>query len=126
MLTVLYSFSEVLETLITLALVKRDKDTREFFVHRLVQAQFIDFMVFKDRQRAFWNAARLLLNVFPHSGGRLGQLYAHWGRCRLYLQHVLTLASHYRESNKAQFSNTEHEQLRASQPFCRLLAYCCR
>ncbi|KAI1123554.1 hypothetical protein F5Y10DRAFT_285934 [Nemania abortiva] len=114
-----FSFSEVLETLMTMALVKRDKDTREFFVHRLVQAQFIDFMTPTDRQRAFWNVADLLYNVFPRSGGRLGQLYAQWGRCRLYLQHVLTLANHYRESNKPNIDNGR-QRLKANQSFCRV------
>jgi hypothetical protein len=126
MLTLLFSFSEVLETLLSLSLVKRDKETREFFVHRLVQSQFIDFMTFEDSQRSFWNAAHLLLNVFPHSGGRFGQLYVHWDRCRLYLQHVLTLARHYKDSHNSTSNKADQKKLRASQPFCWLLAYCCR
>ena len=89
-------------------------------MHRLVQTQFRYFIEGEGRQRAFWDAASLLLEVFPHSGGRLGQLYAQWAQCRLYLQHVLTLAKHYKEQR------TGTEGLRANQAFCWLLAYCSR
>ncbi|KAI1154881.1 hypothetical protein F4825DRAFT_471142 [Nemania diffusa] len=69
------SFSEVLENLTALALVKRDEHTKEFSIHRLIQARFIDFMSTSGRQQAFWNATQLVFNAFPRSGGRMGQLY---------------------------------------------------
>ena len=74
----------------------------------------------EGRQQAFWDAASLLLEAFPHSGGRLGQLYAQWPQCTLYLQHVLTLAKHYKEQKSSA------EGVQANQAFCWLLAYCSR
>ncbi|KAI0113745.1 P-loop containing nucleoside triphosphate hydrolase protein [Nemania sp. FL0031] len=108
------SFSVVLENLTALALIKSDKQKRELSVHRVVQAQFINFMSASGNQQAFWNATKLLFNVFPRSGGRMGQLYVHWDRCRLYLQHVLALAGHYKESNKTTNDNARDKRLKAN------------
>ena len=60
-----YSFSEAIEPLLTLALVKRDRDARVFPRHRMVQIQFRISLTREERQQAFENAVQLVYHAFP-------------------------------------------------------------
>lgn len=60
-----FDFSDEMETLMTLALVKRNKECRAVSIHRLVQEPFKDFMSPSDRQRSFNDATLLLSAAFP-------------------------------------------------------------
>ena len=72
------SLSEVLDTLLTSALVKRDRITRKLSLHRLVQAQFKYYISPQDRQMAFDNVTQLLCGSFPRTEPKKGQLYDRW------------------------------------------------
>ncbi|MCJ1385774.1 hypothetical protein MMC17_008898 [Xylographa soralifera] len=113
-------FSEVLEDLLVLALVKRDKETRTLSVHRLVQMQFKYFMGPTDQQQAFYNTTLLLANAFPKDDSIKGQLYDRWEQCRLYLQHVLSL------KNICKGDQLATEGIKPNPEFCELLNSCAR
>jgi hypothetical protein len=115
-----HSLSEVLETLLVLALLRRDTETRTLSLHRLVQTQFRYFLTAQDRQRGFENAAHLLYQAFPNSNAYEGQLYARWTHCQLYMQHVLSLRDNYMRESKGS------EALRPTLEFCLLLKSCAR
>ena len=119
-LTPQISFSEVLENLITLALVKRHKESRAFSIHRLVQAQFGYYMAARDRQRAFEDSTKLLFAAFPGTDGTTGQLYDRWAQCRLFLQHVFSLMENYKKESAGS------EGLQPIPQFCGLLCACAR
>ncbi|KAH8710019.1 hypothetical protein GQ44DRAFT_752583 [Phaeosphaeriaceae sp. PMI808] len=104
--------SEVLETLLALALIKRDNGTRTLSLHRLVQIQFKYFLTTQDRQKGFENAAHLLYRAFPSSNAYEGQLYARWTRCQVYIQHALSLRDNYAKESKSS------EPLRPTLEFC--------
>jgi hypothetical protein len=91
-------FSEVLDDLLTLALIKREKNSRQLSLHRLVQAQFKYHLSPSSRQQAFENTVQLLCTVFPHANAKKGQLYDEWAECQLYFQHVWNLKNNYKES----------------------------
>lgn len=93
-------FSEAIETLLTLALVKRDKASRTFSLHRLVQTSFKYFMTPEQRQRSFDGAVILISNAFPRRDSEVAQLYQMWDRCAVLLQHVLSLKYCFREEAK--------------------------
>jgi tetratricopeptide (TPR) repeat protein len=112
-------FFEALETLISLALVKRNKQTRTLSLHRLVQTQFRYYLKLEDRQRAFENATLLVWAAFP-SLPLGGQLYQYWEQCRLYLQHILALKDNYKRESVGPNS------LKPIREFCKLLSNCAR
>ena len=89
------SMSEVLETLLTSAVIKREKDSRTISVHRLVQTQYMFHISAAERLQALSAAADLLWAAFPSADGNRGQLYDRWEQCHLYLQHVLSLRDKY-------------------------------
>ncbi|KAI1352908.1 Tetratricopeptide-like helical [Xylaria sp. FL0043] len=80
-------FSEAIENLLTLALIKRDKSSRTFSLHRLVQTSFKYFMGFEKRQIGFSDATILVSRAFPRRDSN----------CALYLQHVISLKDCFRE-----------------------------
>ncbi|KAI1418796.1 NB-ARC and TPR domain protein [Xylaria sp. FL1777] len=92
-------FSEAIEDLLTLALIKRDKSSRTFSLHRLVQTSFKHFMGFEKRQIAFNDATVLVSKAFPRRDSNVAQLYLMWDRCALYLQHVISLKDCFREEH---------------------------
>ncbi|EEP78975.1 predicted protein [Uncinocarpus reesii 1704] len=92
-----FDFSDEMETLMTLALVKRNKEQRAFSVHRLVQTSFKYFLSFEDRQKSFNNAALLVSAAFPRKDSEFAQMYHAWKQCSLYLPHVLSLRDGFRE-----------------------------
>ena len=107
-----FDFSDEMETLMTLALVKRDKEHRAFSVHRLVQTSFKHFMGPEDRQKSFNDATMLVSAAFPRKDAEFAQMYHRWKFCALYLPHVLSLRDSFREEEK---SNSE---------FSALMLYC--
>ncbi|MCJ1309172.1 hypothetical protein MMC25_002828 [Agyrium rufum] len=90
--------SDVIDDLLTLALIKRDKETRTLSLHRLVQTQFCYYVSALDNQKAFEETICLLYEAFPQSDAKQGQLYDRWAQCQLYLQHVLSLKNKYKEA----------------------------
>lgn len=115
-------FSEAIEPLLTLALVKRDRDDRVFSCHRMVQIQFRYFLSLDERQEAFENATALLYRTFPKQsdGTNQNQLYQEWTQCNRFLQHVLRLVDKFKEERK------DTKEFKASWLFCELLKDCQR
>ncbi|KAF4997491.1 hypothetical protein FGRMN_3855 [Fusarium graminum] len=108
---------ETLEPLHTLALVKRDKDTKTLTLHRLVQTQYIFFMKGTERQEAFNAAVRLMFHAFPRGQG---QLYDKWERCQMNLEHILILKRHYKKERN------DPIPIKPTMEFCWLLGDCAR
>ncbi|KAI1122604.1 NB-ARC and TPR domain protein [Nemania abortiva] len=92
-----FSFSEEIENLLTLALIKRDKEKRAFSIHRLVQTSFKHFMTIEQRQQMFNDATVLVAHAFPRKDSDSAQLYQKWKSCSLYLPQVLSLRDSFRE-----------------------------
>ncbi len=95
------SFSEVMENLLALALIKRDRGNRTLSLHRLVQTSFKYSMTPEDRQKSFNDASKLVSAAFPRRDTNVTQLYLVWERCGLWLKHVLCLKDCFREEKKA-------------------------
>lgn len=115
-----YRFSEIQETLIELALVKRDKISRTFSLHRLVQTQFKFYISTELRQQAFKDTSKLLSYAFPQRDAKKGQYYDRWAECRKYLQHVLYLKECYVRDQG------EKDRLEPNTEFCWVLVNCGR
>ncbi|OTA54814.1 Tetratricopeptide-like helical [Hypoxylon sp. EC38] len=115
-----FHFSEAIENLLTLALIKRDRVSRTFSLHRLVQTSFKYFMTPEQRQQAFNNATILVSKAFPRRDSNIAQLYLMWDRCALYLQHVISLKDCFREEKKA------NPKFVALQTYCDLNNACQR
>ncbi|KID93400.1 NB-ARC and TPR domain protein, partial [Metarhizium majus ARSEF 297] len=96
-----FDFSDEIESLMTLALVKRNKNQRTFSIHRLVQKSFKHFMGSEDRQKSFNDATLLVSAAFPRKDAEFAQMYHSWKQCSLYLPHVLSLRDSYREEKEA-------------------------
>jgi len=85
-----------MEDLLSLALIKRDRHTRTFSIHRLIQTHFLRFMTPENRQKSFCDASVLMYNVFPKKpDNNKAMLYDVWDQCRLWLQHVLQLKNSF-------------------------------
>jgi hypothetical protein len=96
-----FDFSDEMETLMTLALVKRNKEQRAFSIHRLVQASFKHFMSPETRQKSFNDATLLVSAAFPRKDAEMAQMYHFWKTCSLYLPHVFSLRDSFREEKEA-------------------------
>jgi len=96
------SFADAIESLLTLALIKRDSLSRTFSLHRLVQAAFKYSMKPEQRQMAFNDATVLAHNVFPRreSNPLTADLYQFWDLCAEYLRHVISLKDFFQEEKK--------------------------
>ncbi|KAI0100214.1 NB-ARC and TPR domain protein [Nemania sp. FL0031] len=95
-----FDFSDEMEILMTLALVKRNKEKRAFSVHRLVQSTFKDFMTPEAQQQRFNDATLLVSAAFPRKDAEFAQMYNMWERCSIYLPHVLSLRDSFRQASK--------------------------
>lgn len=95
-----FSLAAVLRKLLTVALIKRDRDTRTITIHRMVQTQLKQYLSQHDRQRSFNNTVMLLYKAFPTEDLSTGQLYDRWTLCNQYLQHVLNLGGCFSEEIK--------------------------
>ncbi|KAF2259245.1 NB-ARC and TPR domain protein [Lojkania enalia] len=115
-----FRFSEAIEDLLTLALIKRDRISRTFSLHRLVQTSFKYFLTPKQRQEAFGNATVLVSRAFPRRDSNIAQLYLMWDRCVLYVQHVISLKDCFREEKK------NNPEFRGLQTYCDLNNACQR
>lgn len=102
----------------TLALINRDRETRIFTIHRIVQTQFKYFVSLEQKQKSFDDATHLLYNLFPKENETSGQLYDLWKVCNQFLPHVLYLKDCFNEEKQASKS------FKASWKFCELLANC--
>jgi hypothetical protein len=114
------SFSEVLRKLLSLALVKRERNTRTITIHRMVQTQFKQFLGHLDRQRCFNNAVILLYGAFPSEDLATGQMYDRWQLCNQYVQHVLNIKDCFAEEARASKS------FKAPWELCKLFSSCQR
>jgi len=115
-----FDFSDEMETLMTLALVKRNKEQRAFSIHRLVQTSFKHFLSPEDRQKSFNDATILVSAGFPRKDPEFAQMYHLWKLCSLYLPHVLSLRDSFREEKKA------NSKFSALMPYCSLNNACQR
>ncbi|PNP48425.1 hypothetical protein TGAMA5MH_00463 [Trichoderma gamsii] len=115
-------FSEAMEPLLTLALMKWDQDARIISCHRMVQTQFRSFLSPEERQQAFDNAVVLVYNAFPKQSDATNknQFYHQWTQCNRCLQHVLCLKDNFKEERK------HSKSFKASSLFCELLKDCQR
>lgn len=109
------ALSNLIDELLTLALIKREKSARILSLHRLMQQQFRHFSSPADNQRFFYYTTCLLFEAFPQSDAKKGQLYDRWTECQRYLQHVLNLKNQYKEAA------TSTQPLVPSLKFCMLL-----
>ncbi|OAQ95981.1 hypothetical protein LLEC1_02850 [Akanthomyces lecanii] len=114
------SFSTALGKLITLALVRRNRNTKMVSIHRMVQTQFKHFLSLEERQNSFNDAVALVSKVFPREEVAQGQLYGVWDTCNKYLQHVLSLRDCFTEERTLSMS------FQATEQFCDLLIQCQR
>lgn len=99
------------------ALIRRDKETKKFSIHRLVQSQFRYFLsatTTAGNQEAFDNTTKLLYERFLKVD-KHGQLFDHVYICQLYSQHVSCLKNHFKAA-----LNT-NEAFRSTPLFCKLL-----
>lgn len=115
-----FDFSDEMDTLMTLALVKRNKEQRAFSIHRLVQSSFKHFMGPADRQKSFNDATLLVSAAFPRKDAEFAQMYQMWKPCSLYLPHVLSLRDSFREEKEA------NAKFSALVLYCRLNNACQR
>ncbi|KAL3952370.1 hypothetical protein ACCO45_012313 [Purpureocillium lilacinum] len=115
-----FSLSAAIRKLITLALVKKNRNTKVLSVHRMVQTQFKHFLSVEERQKNFNDTVALVYNVFPREDVAKGQLYDAWETCNKYLQHVLNLRDCFTEEK------TLSASFRATGQFCDLLIQCQR
>ncbi len=111
-----FSYADAVGTLLTLALVKRDKVTKDLSLHRLVQSQFRYNLPLVKLQKTFDDASQLLDVAFPRRPKQSHQMHVVWSTCALYLQHVLSVMEIYNEESP----------LKPSQDFCQLLIKCAR
>ncbi|KAE8443356.1 hypothetical protein EG329_001914 [Mollisiaceae sp. DMI_Dod_QoI] len=92
-----HEFSEALENLLSLALIRRNIGTRSISIHRLVQTSYKQFQGEAEYQEAFANATALLRLAFPSKKTDSDQMYSVWDQCERYVAHVLQLLSNYKE-----------------------------
>jgi hypothetical protein len=93
----LLRFSEALESLLSLALIKRDIRTRAISIHSLVQTEYKKFQGEIEYQEAFNNATALLSLAFPSKKRDSDQMYSVWDQCQKYIANVLSLLGNYKE-----------------------------
>lgn len=115
-----FRFSEAIENLLTTALIKRDKVSRAFSLHRLVQTSFKYFMTPEERQQAFNDATVPVSQAFPRRDVNTANLWLMWEQCALYLQHVISLRDNWREEKKS------NPKFFALQTYCDLNNACQR
>jgi hypothetical protein len=93
---IIYRFGEAVQVLLNAALIRHSYATGVYSTHRLLQEVFRDWLPKENLIACFKAASALLLQVFPkHSKGL--SLRNEWSICKLYVQHVLMLATRYDE-----------------------------
>ncbi|KAI0099689.1 Tetratricopeptide-like helical [Nemania sp. FL0031] len=91
------AFSEAIEKLVTLALIKIDKESRTLSLDRLVQTSVKNFLGIAGRETSFNDAVVVVSQAFPRRDSDVAQLYLMWERCSVYLPHVLSLKDCFRD-----------------------------
>ncbi|KAK3379097.1 hypothetical protein B0T24DRAFT_610704 [Lasiosphaeria ovina] len=114
------SLSKAIEELQIIALIRRDRDTRQLAVHRLIQTHFRQFMSENERQAAFARASALLYAAFPRRDATKAQMFDVWERCSLWVQHVIALKDGFKQERK------RLPTFRGCREFCELLVTCQR
>lgn len=114
------SFSETVESLLVVSLIKRNRDTRVFSAHRMVQTQFRYFLDENELHSIFDDAVTLVYHCFPSPHDEKSQLYDHWTQCNALLQHFVFLQDCFQEFYAAASS------FKATWKFCGLLVQCQR
>ncbi|KAK1826926.1 NB-ARC [Podospora conica] len=114
-----FSFSEATEPLLEVGFMKRDKDSRVFSCHRMVQTQFRFFLPLEERQKAFDNAVAFVFRAFPKCASNVhsDQLYHHWDQCDRCIQQALSLKDNFKQ-------DPELRKNFRSSTFCELLREC--
>ncbi|KAI7781720.1 hypothetical protein LA080_014486 [Diaporthe eres] len=115
-----FSFSETVESLLVVSLIKRNRDTRVFSIHRMVQTQFRYFLDAEELQSSFDDTVTLVYHCFPRQNDEKTQLYDQWTQCNALLQHVIFLKDCFQECHAAATS------FKATWEFCDLLVQCQR
>ncbi|KAI0545208.1 pfs domain-containing protein [Xylaria curta] len=116
-----FSFYETVEGLLEVSLIKRNRDTRAFSIHRMIQTQFRYFLKQSQLQRSFEDAVYLIYQRFPKMGkDDKGQLYDQWAQCNALLQHVIYLKDCFKACRSSE------KNFKASLEFCELLTECQR
>ncbi|KAJ8131316.1 hypothetical protein O1611_g2307 [Lasiodiplodia mahajangana] len=115
-----FGFSEVIERLLDASLIKRNRTTRAFSIHRMVQIQFIYLLDQSQLQRRFEDAVSIIYQQFPRMTDENGQLYAEWTQCNALLQHVISLKESFRACHNS------NKNFKAPLQFCELLKDCQR
>ncbi|EKJ79604.1 hypothetical protein FPSE_00289 [Fusarium pseudograminearum CS3096] len=115
-----FSFSETIEDLLETSLIKRNRNTRAFSIHRMVQTQFRYFLKPSELFDSFEDAVKLVYHQYPKMGEKKGQLYDEWSRCDALLQHVISLKDCFREIRNSD------KKFKAIWEFCELLRECQR
>ncbi|KAK4206659.1 hypothetical protein QBC37DRAFT_476860 [Rhypophila decipiens] len=108
-------FSAVLEPLLTLGLVQRDKEAKTLSTHRLVQMHYRSFLAAnpKKRQEAFDQAVRILSDGF---GKVQNQLHDRWAQSQKCIQQIVSLKNNFKD--EAEDPDAHHPTLQ----FCWLLS----
>jgi hypothetical protein len=109
------SLSEVIASLASLGLIKRDIDTGTLSIHCVVQTQFKYFMTLEQRLKRFNCAVALIWGLFPAEDSKAGQMYGMWEACNQYAQQVVTLRDCFQEEQKLS------KDFKPSWKFCDLL-----
>ncbi|KAJ2993997.1 hypothetical protein NUW58_g1673 [Xylaria curta] len=114
------SFSETIEGLLEVSLIKRNRDNRTFSIHRMVQTQFRYFLEHSQLQSSFEDVVALIYHQFPKMGDEKGQLYDEWAQCNSLLQHIISLKDCFRACHN------HNKNFKAPWRFCELLKDCQR
>ncbi|KEZ45512.1 hypothetical protein SAPIO_CDS1836 [Scedosporium apiospermum] len=115
-----FDLADSVESLLSLSLVHKNRDTRVFSIHRMVQQYFRYHLTAAERQTTFDDAVAIVYQAFPKQDNMKAQLYEQWTECNRYVQHVLYLKSHFRIERKL------NPDFKATWQFCELLKECQR
>ncbi|KAJ5710647.1 hypothetical protein N7488_004803 [Penicillium malachiteum] len=108
------SFADPEEAIISLSLVRKDYESENYSMHRLVQSVFFSYLSPPDQQRIFEDACWLLYWAFPHQiNGR--PMIPKWPKCALYMNHVDRLNERFRKLKNGT------RVLQPTMIYCRLL-----
>ncbi|KAF2191377.1 TPR-like protein [Zopfia rhizophila CBS 207.26] len=89
-----WSFGEACLVLLRISLVKKNGDANTFFVHRVIQAEYLQRATIDRRSEYLTLAIRLICAAFPVLGDDL-TLRDHWETCKEYVQHVVALSENF-------------------------------
>ena len=103
-------FGNTIELLRDLALINKDPEANTFTVHRLIQHQYRKRMTNEERRDFLKIAVKLLHNAFPRLGDKLS-LRPCWQTCKRYVQHVISIATLYKQFHLESGPSFEYPEL---------------